>query len=72
MFTLPRFGLGLLGGILLPGIFVLVASNPESGSGPLVAVAVLIFLATLWAELLERYLFFSVVDAPRMPGGVSA
>ena len=34
------------------------------------ALTALLFLACLAGELLERYLFFAAVAAPRMPGGI--
>ena len=36
----------------------------------LMIATVLLFGASLAGELLERYLFFAAVAAPRMPGGI--
>ena len=67
--TISRFMLGLFGGMLFPLIFVLVSRDPDGSAGPLIVVSTLAFVATLSGELLERYLFFRLVDAPKMPGG---
>jgi formate dehydrogenase iron-sulfur subunit len=60
--TIARFVCGAIGGILLP-ICVM--------SGFLyVGVAILVF--SLLGELLERYLFFTAVIPPKMPGGIAS
>jgi formate dehydrogenase iron-sulfur subunit len=59
--TRLRFGCGVLGGMVLPLVFLL---NPGAG----LAVAALVFCIV--GELLERYLFFTAVAPLRMPGGV--
>ncbi len=64
--TKARFGLGLVGGAVLP-LAVAVAGI----AGWLAAtLAVLSFLCLLSGELLERALYFSAVVPLRMPGGV--
>ncbi|MEQ8789596.1 MAG: DmsC/YnfH family molybdoenzyme membrane anchor subunit [Pirellulaceae bacterium] len=70
--TLARFAAGLLGGVVMPA-FVLQrlasaeTSQPLALTPLLIAVAVLV-LFSLIGELLERYLFFAALAAPRMPG----
>ncbi len=71
--TLLRFLLGALGGFVIPALLVVsqtfrteIASNSVM---PCVAVSVL-FAASLAGEILERYLFFTAVVAPKMPGGL--
>jgi hypothetical protein len=60
--TIGRFVCGAIGGILLP--ICVMAGLPYAGA------AVLVFC--LLGELLERYLFFTAVIAPRMPGGIAS
>lgn len=68
--ALARVGLGVLGGLLLPFI-LLSESGPADQLPTTSAVSVLLmWAACLGGELLERYLFFAAVSAPRMPGGV--
>jgi hypothetical protein len=47
---------------------------PAGNSSPLalLAVVVLALAANLAGELLERYLFFAAVVAPKMPGAPAA
>ena len=71
MTTTARFFFGVLGGVLLP--LLLLAEPqlaPEHGFDPLfVGVLSLLVLALCFVgELLERYLFFTAVVAPKMPG----
>ncbi len=70
MTVLQRFALGIFGGLLLPAVFILVARDAGDSAVPLIVAASLIFAATLAAETLERFLFFAVVDTPKMPGGI--
>ena len=60
-----RFNLGLLGGFLLP---ILWLHNGYSGSGGDLAFALCSLTALLAGELAERYLFFTACVPPRMPG----
>ena len=62
--------LGLLGGVVMPVAFVSAASGTDAGAAALVVLAGIVLAATVAAELSERFLFFSAVDAPRMPGGI--
>jgi len=61
-----RLGLGLLGGVVLP----LAASAAPPGARTGLAAAA--FVAAFGGELAERYLFFSAVVRPKMPGGVAS
>jgi len=69
--TLARFGCGILGGICMPA-FLLgnLQRDPPPGDLQLALIVVLAFVACLIGELLERYLFFAAVAAPRMPGSL--
>lgn len=65
-----RFALGVVGGILVPAFWVWQDHPTASAS---IFSQVLIggqFAFLLIGELLERYLFFTAVVAPRMPGGL--
>ncbi|HEY2251492.1 MAG TPA: DmsC/YnfH family molybdoenzyme membrane anchor subunit, partial [Planctomycetaceae bacterium] len=65
-----RFALGIVGGIVWPAIWIW--RDHTQASGVLFSHALIIgqFAALLAGELLERYLFFTAVVAPRMPGGL--
>jgi DMSO reductase anchor subunit len=65
-----RFALGIAGGILGPALWLCIDRREASGS--LLSHTIIIgqFATLLIGELLERYLFFSAVVAPRMPGGL--
>ena len=69
---MARFAAGFLGGVWLP-LFV-VMGDSLSGSGDVFLVVVLMgsSVACVVGEMLERYLYFAAVVAPRMPGGLSA
>jgi Fe-S-cluster-containing dehydrogenase component/DMSO reductase anchor subunit len=65
-----RFSLGVIGGMLLPALWLFQVDPTASAS---IFSHVLLagqFAALLAGELLERYLFFTAVVAPRMPGGL--
>jgi Fe-S-cluster-containing dehydrogenase component/DMSO reductase anchor subunit len=62
--TAGRFVCGVAGGILLP----LLGLSGVSATG----IVVLIFALLLMGELLERYLFFTAVIPPKMPGGIAS
>jgi hypothetical protein len=69
--TLKRFFLGLAGGVVLPGALLACYAPPTPATlSPLFSVlaVVLILAACLAGEILERYLFFTAVVAPKMPG----
>jgi formate dehydrogenase iron-sulfur subunit len=60
--TIGRFVCGAIGGILLP-IFVM-AGMQYAGAA--------VLIVCLLGELLERYLFFTAVIPPKMPGGIAS
>ena len=71
MIATARFFFGILGGILLP--LVLLGQShlaPRDGYDPLFVgiVSLLVLGLCFVGELLERYLFFTAVVAPKMPG----
>jgi len=71
-FTLARFALGILGGLVMPA-FLLLSLASASGAENLpqfVVVTSMLFIACLVGELLERALFFTACAAPKMPGGI--
>ncbi|HEX3724951.1 MAG TPA: hypothetical protein VHV08_01860, partial [Pirellulales bacterium] len=70
--TVARFALGALGGVFAPALLFRQCNTGllESGQLELTIATVLLFGASLGGELLERYLFFAAVAAPRMPGGI--
>jgi Fe-S-cluster-containing dehydrogenase component/DMSO reductase anchor subunit len=71
--TFWRFGTGALGGLILPGVLVLSAESTTTPSTYTIVAAVVAMLALSFVgELLERYLFFAAVVAPKMPGAPSA
>lgn len=61
--TLARFVLGATGGLVLPIALLLTGSN---SIGTVIAAAA--FVCLFAGELIERYLFFAVSVARRMPG----
>ncbi len=69
--TLARFMCGILGGLILP-LFLqrLNSSGQSEQTGIQLMVMTMLFVACLAGELLERYLFFGAVAAPRMPGAL--
>ena len=60
--TRGRFVCGAIGGILLP-IFVMSGLQYAGGA---------VLVVCLVGELLERYLFFTAVIPPKMPGGIAS
>ncbi len=71
-YTLARFAAGLAGGIVIPAILLIRMRSEDGPADPiaLAALTAVLFLACMVGELLERYLFFAAVAAPRMPGGI--
>ena len=68
--AMARLGAGVLGGIVLP---LLVSMSLREANGPDLMMTVsmaVAWMACVMGELLERYLFFAAVAAPRMPGGI--
>ncbi len=70
--AVARVALGALGGVFAPALLLrqFSAGILESGRLELAIATLLLFGASLIGELLERYLFFAAVAAPRMPGGI--
>jgi DMSO reductase anchor subunit len=67
--TGSRFITGALGGLVLPLLLASASAGSASLSPFLLLPAVLVVLALSFAgEVLERYLFFAAVVAPKMPG----
>jgi formate dehydrogenase iron-sulfur subunit len=64
--TLWRFGVGAVGGVLVP-LVILVAAPTGL---PLVVAAGFSLVAVVAGELLERWQFFTASVAPRMPGSL--
>jgi formate dehydrogenase iron-sulfur subunit len=62
--TVQRFVCGALGGVLLPLLVLFRALPPVFATG--------ILPLSLLGELLERYLFFTAVIPPKMPGGIAS
>ena len=62
--TVLRFVCGVLGGVVLP------ASCSFGVLPPVFATGILPF--SLLGELFERYLFFTAVIPPKMPGGIAS
>jgi hypothetical protein len=56
--------------VLLPGLLLLENSLAPGGYSSIFVVCsvILIIAVLLLGELLERYLFFTAVVAPKMPG----
>ncbi|MFK7777277.1 MAG: dimethyl sulfoxide reductase anchor subunit [Gimesia sp.] len=65
--TLARFACGILGGIMMPAFLLNHQTQPLQYL-ILVILVCIMFIACLAGEILERYLYFSAVAAPRMPG----
>lgn len=71
--TTIRFVCGALGGLALPALLIALKLPPATMMSPaIVALAVFMLVLNFVGELLERYLFFAAVVAPRMPGAPSA
>jgi formate dehydrogenase iron-sulfur subunit len=60
-----RIILGIIGGIVLPAIAIAGAFAPDQR---MFVPAVLALPVVLAAELTERFLFFTAVVKPKMPG----
>ena len=70
--VVARISLAVVGGTLLPLLGYFAFSGPNSSRADFTILMVASFVMTLAAELLERYLFFTAVIAPKMPGGLGA
>ena len=71
-FSIARFALGLLGGIVMPALLLPTISQSHTDPVVLPIVVSMLLVACLAGELLERYLFFAAVASPRMPGSLRA
>lgn len=71
-YALARMATGIFGGVAMPlALLSHSAARPLSISDPIVLLVVgMMWTGTLAGEMLERYLFFAAVSAPRMPGGM--
>jgi Fe-S-cluster-containing dehydrogenase component/DMSO reductase anchor subunit len=71
--TLARFAAGTLGGLVMPGFLLLTRLPSSQAHGQdlvFVILVTMLFSACLAGELLERYLFFTAVASPTMPGSL--
>ncbi len=69
--TLARFAFGFVGGIATPCV-LLAGTNSGAGALFICVLTVASFVALLIGEFLERYLFFTAVVAPKMPGSTAS
>ncbi len=68
--SIIRFGLGGIGGVVFPLLLLTVSSGEAPENETAVGLSVIIILAVLGGELIERVQFFLASSAPRMPGGL--
>lgn len=66
--THARFGLGVLGGLVVPVPLLVMWSSSTPPRAASVALSVAMLLAVVAGELCERWQFFTAVSSPRMPG----
>jgi DMSO reductase anchor subunit len=66
--TAGRFLLGIIGGIVVPQIFLMAHISSHIGLPLVTSCLSLICLCV--GEMLERMTFFTALSAPRMPGGL--
>lgn len=67
-----RFLMGVAGGVAAPALIGLNAFAVDVSSILVAAAATALLLLNFTGELLERYLFFAAVVAPKMPGAPAA
>jgi DMSO reductase anchor subunit len=72
--TKARFIVGALGGLALPGLLAVWQAPARVAVYPAAVLGLVVLLLALNAigEVLERYLFFAAVVAPKMPGAPAA
>jgi DMSO reductase anchor subunit len=73
--TRARFAFGVIGGVAFPGLLWIAHSSAAPAAvhpALCVAVAASLLALNFVGELLERYLFFAAVVAPKMPGSPAA
>lgn len=63
--TFARFALGIIGGMVLP---LVMMNSPTLAPSTATILASLSLVMLFAGEVLERYLFFAAVVAPKMPG----
>ncbi len=68
--AMARMAFGVLGGVVLPSIAMGALAEGTASTLTVGVSAIVAWFACLGGELLERYLFFAAVAAPRMPGGI--
>ena len=69
LITFQRFFTGIVGGVALPLYLLQQATGPtRDGSLFVILLGILAVVVAGAGELLERYLFFTAVVAPKMPG----
>jgi Fe-S-cluster-containing dehydrogenase component/DMSO reductase anchor subunit len=68
--TLARVACGVLGGLVLPWLVRQEIASAGVVTAPAAGLLLASFGALLAGELLERYLYFAAVAAPRMPGAI--
>mgnify|MGYP002623154775 CR=1 FL=1 len=69
--SLMRFAAGFLGGVVMPAVLLNAGFTSSATDSPkFLIAALLLVIACLIGELLERYLYFAAVASPRMPGGI--
>ncbi len=61
--------LGVVGGVVLPALAAMAAATANPGATAAAAIAAL--LISVAGEISERYLFFTAVVRPKMPGGLT-
>jgi Fe-S-cluster-containing dehydrogenase component/DMSO reductase anchor subunit len=69
--TFWRFATGLAGGLALPAFLCASCFAPAASllrPAPLLGIVTLLLVLNFVGEILERYLFFAAVVAPKMPG----
>ncbi len=67
-----RWFLGMLGGVVLPLILIWAGFSGAVNSQGIALATTLALVASIGGELAERYLFFTAVTRPKMPGGLSS
>ncbi len=69
-FAFARVATAIVGGVIIPLLFLAESTVPESMTWPATVGICLMWLGCVTGELMERYLFFAAVSSARMPGGV--
>jgi DMSO reductase anchor subunit len=69
--TVARFLCGAIGGLLIPGLLLLLLDAGSVSQTGVAQGSVAALILLTGGELLERYLFFRAAPASRMPGGLT-